>query len=230
MDLARASDPKTSVDVTYTVKTALAETFGHETVRPWRLIANRSASNSYNVLGALKSAGSLEPKSNTLGISAKIIEMQIETGTAISLDIDVTPVKKITRRDPVTHRVTKVQWLDVGTKRDTDKDGRYIYVQPSSEERLVSYTDWLLNKVAIPENGMTPIDLPEIISVGSAFFPRKLRGRVSSVGMPRMNARMLVTVDNPERLAAFIRQGLKKMKDLGVGSIVPVEILDEVSL
>lgn len=229
IDLARklaiATDRRTAMDDGYVVKSALAEAFGPGAVRPWRLV--EVSDGLYRVVGVVADGADLKPTptSRKLGMIPEVIPFEVETGDVLSVDVLATPVKRLTFRHPETRERTGGAFVDITTARDPEGQ----LVAATGADRDAAYMRWLVEYIGTSENGVRPIDMPEINSTRPHRQLRKRRGEVGTIVTPCVRARMQIIVDDREKFVALLHRGIKKLKDVGLGSILPVSILEDLA-
>jgi hypothetical protein len=232
--LAAASDPRTADDDGYAVKSALAEAYGHGNVRPWRLVSRKDG--MFRLIGAVRSPETIRnnPVSRKLGIVVEAMPFDFEEGSVVDLRILATPVKRISQSshsDPENREPRKrtgTMEVDVSVTR-FEKDGRHVYIPAKGDELAISYMGWLIESLSSVERGIVPVDLPHIVSTKPAERMRKVHGEARVLWSPCVDAKAKVRIQNVEAFEEFVFSGLKKMKDVGLGSVIPETVFEELA-
>jgi hypothetical protein len=228
-DLALATDIRTGLDTAYAIKSALHEAYGDGTVRPWRLVGAKNG--LLRVVGCVPSADALPVSSTSrrLGLSSHVVPVTLSPGARMQIEVEVTPVKNVRHRDPETRRIVGDHRLDITAVR-AEAGSPTRYVQASGADLELAYMKWLTEQFSSDERGTRVLSLPDILDSTPAFRTRKLREMTAQVGISRVRARFDVEIRDPKAFAGLLRHGMKRMKDVGLGSIIPSAVLSELAL
>lgn len=227
--LAINTDPRTADSVGYVIKSAFAEAYGHKVIRPWRRLYTQDG--VHRIIGIVEDPKAVKAndRSRKLGIVAERLEYEFPQDEVVRLDILVTPVKHVPIRLPdggVRHTYPSVAVQRV-LHNDPDREPEYV-VPKDPKQRNLLYSRWLFEQFSSERTGLRMTDLPQILSTKPAVEPMKLRGEVKYTHIPTMQAEVDVLVEDRDAAMAFLRQGLKKRKDLGLGGIFPKDAVREV--
>lgn len=223
--LARQTDARTAGDVGYVIKTGLAEAFGHGTVRPWRLV---SSDSTYRIVGVVEDAAGVKANVNSrnLGIVTEILDFEFVRGATLKLDVQALPIKHVPVK--IGQGTVRHTYPSVAVER-IETDLGFDFVEPRDRAvRERAYAPWLVSKLTEDGGGFDVIDFPDIKSTSPVNVTHKLHGVVKRILMPCVKAEVPVRVVDVEAANRFVRQGLKKRKDLGMGAMIPREVLEAV--
>jgi hypothetical protein len=219
---ARAADRANADSPLFQTKAALASAFGEGKIRPWRLIA--ADNDIYTVIGWIANAEAIAPTpaSRRLGANAEILPWSLPaTGERCAFDILATPVKSV-KTGPEHSR----RHIDVAMQRKPDAS----YSHPNDEQRTAAWTAWLQAEMSAPRTGMRVETAPTIIEKGWMATKRLIHGDRTAVSLPALRARFEAVIVDAGTLGGFLALGFKKAKDLGLGCLIPVSVLEREGL
>jgi len=224
-ELAIRSDPRTASDDRYVLKSFLNENFGEHVFRPWRLMG---VGDSFKVVGCLQPgcAPDLSSMSAAGGINTAVEGWTVaDSGARTEMEFELSAVKVVRPASSGGRRV----YMDVSVRKETAADGRTRYFAATGDELVHAYAAWLFNEILDGDYGFRPAGVPRIVSTSPLRHFRKPNGGgyPKLVLTPRMLARMKVEVTDPGKLEATIYGGMRRMKDIGLGSVIPCEILEK---
>lgn len=216
--LAEATDPRTCADQGYIVKSALAEAFADGAVRPWRIIGYDS--DLIDIIGFAGGADvSSNAKSRKIGINVEEIHFSVDEGEVVQLTIQAAAIRAIKLGEDRKSR----KYVDVGAVR-----AQYgsPYEPTPRNERGARWNAWLIDKLA-GDTGINVIDIPEAPSACEISRMRKIGGGVRPFDVPVIDSKLTVRVTDPIAFRSTLAHGISKFKDVGLGSIIPSEILED---
>lgn len=225
--LAVQSDPRTANDHGYVVKASLQEAFGERVVRPWRLLPQFGV---YRVLGIIEDAKAVKPNtmSRRLGIVTEVLDYRLGDEEILTLDVETTPIRNYgITKDPDG---PKKEGSVVAELIPDGQGGFRIHETRDTETRRLGYEKWLCERLGHDASGLAVIDYPETLDIRPVKHNRRRHAddSIGIVTMPYMRARVQVRIEDLAKADAFLRHGLRKLKDLGLGSMLPASILDPV--
>lgn len=222
--LAVASDPRTAGDQAYAVKAVLQECFGEGTVRPWRLVPDFEM---FRVVGVVADPKAV--KANTMsrryGVVAEPIDYELPEDETFTLDVTTTPVKRFYTTDNRRRQVSAAAEL-------VEHEGVGRMVEPRDPEAVrMAYGRWLCERLQADGTGLELVDYPEILNTRPVRHNRRRHhdDSIMVVSLPFLHARVPVRVADRDKAEAFLRKGLMKGKDIGLGAMLPLPVLDEVA-
>lgn len=221
-ELAIRTDPRTASDDRYVLKTYINENFGENVFRPWRLMGS---GDSFSVVGCLQPGASPDFAAllSNGGIETALEDWPLAVaGTRTEMEFELSAVKVVRPASSEGKRV----YMDVSVKKTTEPDGRVRYIAATGDDLVHAYAAWLFNEILDGDYGFSPAGIPRIVSAAPLRHYRKGGGQPKLVLTPRMLARMKVEVTDPVKLAATLYTGMRRMKDIGLGSVIPCEVLE----
>ncbi len=222
--LAIASDPRTATDPAYAVKAVLQECFGEGAVRPWRLLPDYEM---FRVVGVVADPKAVKPNtmSRRFGVVTEAIDYALPEGEVFTLDVAATPVRRF--------HVSEERRQQASVAAEVvETDGVRQVVEARDPEAIrMAYGRWMCERLGAEGTGLELVDYPEILSTRPVRHNRR-RHRDDSIrvlSLPYVNARVPVRVADMAQAEGFLRHGLGKGKDIGLGAILPAPVLQEVA-
>lgn len=157
------------------------------------------------------------------------LDFELCHGAFVRFDLLAAPVKHVPLNGPNGVKRHTYPSVAVERVRHNDPEAMPRFVEPRDKQvRDLRYSQWIFEQVMTEGRGLEIASVPEILDSRPSQHLMKLNGKVESIILPTVHAQFDAVVRDPDAAMAFLRQGLKKRKDLGMGGIFPLQVIQEI--